>query len=178
MPFEREYLELASAADAAGPEAPTWTLATAADQSLLFRVDIEPPFEATLTVGELGIWTLRLRIGDGGSGDENERTIRVGMRGDYEGVLRNVGLALLETGEDLRDIEAPGDLEFIAASLTFALAIDEKPVVAAAAEALGRLLIDSGNPEEGRELIDEYAIPAYVAIGQDQRAEALWRLLG
>jgi hypothetical protein len=173
MPFEREYLELAAFADEAGTEAPAWTLATAADHSLLFRIDVEPPFAATLTVGELGLWTLRLQLGAG-----EERAVRVGMPGDYEGVLRNVGLALLEAGEELRGSGAAGDFEFIAASLDFALAIDEKPAVAAAAEALGRLLIDSGDREEGAQLLAEYAIPAFVAIGQEQRAAALRRLAG
>jgi len=173
MAFEREYLELASVADAAGPEAPTWALATAADHSLLFRIDVEAPFEATLAVGERGLWTLRLLLGGG-----DERTVRVGMAGDYQGVLRNVGLALLEAGEDLRDVAQPGDFEYMAAALNYALAIDEKPVIAAAAESLGRLLIADENADEGRQLLEEYAIPSFHAIGQDHRAAALRRLLG
>ncbi|GAA4192032.1 hypothetical protein GCM10022288_23760 [Gryllotalpicola kribbensis] len=172
MPFEREYLELAAVADAAGSEAPTWVLTTAADHSLLFRVDVEAPFAATLTIGENGLWLLRIV-----AGDEDERTIRVGMAGDYQGVLRNVGLALLEVGEELSAMGEPGDFEFIAASLNFALAIDEKPVVATAAEALGRLLLADGSAQEGAELLAEYAIPAFRAIGQDQRAAALQRLV-
>ena len=172
MPFEREYLELAAVADAAGSEAPTWVLTTAADHSLLFRVDVEAPFAATLTIGENGLWLLRIV-----AGDEDERTIRVGMAGDYQGVLRNVGLALLEVGEELSAMGEPGDFEFIAASLNFALAIDEKPVVATAAEALGRLLLADGSAQEGADLLAEYAIPAFRAIGQDQRAAALQRLV-
>jgi hypothetical protein len=175
MPFEHEYAELAAFADQAGPDSPSWTLTTAADRSLLFRIDVEPPFEATLRVGELGLWSLRLLTGEG---EGDEKTVRVGMAGDYEGALRNVGLALLEAGEELRDVGAPGDLEYIAASLNFALAIDQKTVVAAAAEALGRLLIDGGNREEGAQLLAEYAIPAFLAIGQEQHAAALRRLVG
>ena len=168
MAFEREYAELAAYADLAGPEAPAWTLATAADRSLLFRMDIEQPFQATLAVGELELWTLRLRLAE-----DNERDIRIGMPGDYEGVLRNVGLALLETGEELRAAQSPGDLEFIAAALNWSLSVDQKPVIAAPGEALGHLLIAAGSDDEGLEMFAEYAIPALRAIGQDQRAAAL-----
>lgn len=169
MPFESEYAELAAVADRAGPEAPTWTLTTAADRSLIFRIEVEPPFEATLSVGgEFGLWTLRLVVGEG-----DERTVRVGMAGDYEGVLRNIGLALLDAGDELRGAGSPGDFEFIAAALNWALAIDEKPVVAAAAEALGRLLIADGDAFEGGQLLVEYAIPAFEAIGQERHAAEL-----
>jgi len=172
MAFEQQYAELAAAADQAGPEAPAWTLTTAVDRSLLFRIDIEAPYEATLAVrGDFGLWTLRLVVGDG-----DERTVRVGMAGDYEGVLRNVGLALLETGEGLRAVGDAGDFEFIAAALNFALAIDEKPVVAEAAEALARMLMAAGSADEGIEMLLEYAIPSFHAIGQDRRAAELQQL--
>jgi hypothetical protein len=169
MPFEREYAELAAVADAAGPESPTWTLGTSADRSLLFRLDIEQPFEATLSVGgEWRLWTLRLVIGPG-----DERAVRVGFGDDYHGVLRNVGLTLLEVGEELRDAGADGDFEFVVAALNWAISVDETPVIAAAAESLGRLLIAGGNVAEGVELLEEYAIPALEAIGQEKRAAEL-----
>ena len=172
MAFEREYSELAAVADAAGPEAPTWTLTTAADRSLLFRIDLEAPFEATVSVGgEYRLWALRLMLGDG-----DERFVRVGFGGDYAGVLRNIGLALLEVGEELRDTGSDGDFEFTAAALNWALSVDEKPVVAAAAETLGRLLIAGGDEDEGVQLLEEYAVPALLAIGQDRRAAELRRL--
>jgi hypothetical protein len=173
MGFEREYAELAAVADASGPDAPAWTLTTAADRSLLFRIDVEAPFEATLAIGELDLWTLRLVVDD-----DDVRVIRAGMPGDYDGILRNIGLALLETGEELMATQAPGDLEFIAAALNWSLAVDQKPVIAAAAEALGRLLIASGNRDEGAEMLAEYAIPAFRAIGQDGHAAALEQLAG
>jgi hypothetical protein len=174
MPCEREYAELAAVADrAAGSDTPSWTLSTAADRSLIFRIDVEAPFEATLSLGDDGLWRLRLLLNAG-----EERTVFAGMPGDYQGILRNVGLALLEAGEWLRDTGEPGDLEYLAAALGFALALDEKPVIAGAAEAIGRMLIAAGNAEEGGQMLDEYAVPALRAIGQEQRATALQRLTG
>ncbi|AYG04041.1 hypothetical protein [Gryllotalpicola protaetiae] len=64
----------------------------------------------------------------------------------------------------------------LSTAASFALPTDEKPVVAASSEIIGRLLVVSGNEEEGTRMFDDYASPALVAIGQPRRAEALRRL--